>query len=97
MNGKRKVPTLRKRAVNTSNKTENTSNNTVSDGQPIEYDMSLIDLDPNQPRDEYDGDFLKELSEAIKRRGVRSPISIREDPDNPGRFFLVINYFGYHY
>lgn len=88
MNGKRKVPTLRKRAVNTSNKTENTSNNTVSDGQPIEYDMSLIDLDPNQPRDEYDEDFLKELSEAIKRRGVRSPISIREDPDNPERFIV---------
>ena len=81
MNGKRKVPTLRKRAVNTSN-------NPVADGKPLELDLSLLDEDNQAREGEYDEEFLKELAEAIKNRGVKTPISVRENPEKKGRFII---------
>lgn len=59
---------------------------------PLILDMSLIDEDPNQPRkDENPGfspDSIAEIGATIKARGVKTPISVRENPDAPGRYLI---------
>lgn len=64
----------------------------VHQGNPLELDMSLIDEDPNQPRTEDNPGFahesLAELSASIRLRGVKTPISVRENPDVPGRYII---------
>jgi ParB family chromosome partitioning protein len=61
-------------------------------GGPLQLDMRLIDEDPNQPRTEDNPGFseesLAELAESIKLRGVKTPISVRDNPDVPGRFII---------
>lgn len=61
-------------------------------GNPLELDMSLIDEDPNQPRTEDNPGFshesLTELTASIRLRGVKTPISVRENPDIPGRYII---------
>ena len=61
-------------------------------GGPLQLDMRLIDEDPNQPRTEDNPGFseesLAELAESIKLRGVKTPISVRDNPDVPGRFTI---------
>lgn len=44
-------------------------------------DLSLIDEDKDQPRTMFDIDSLKELAESITQRGVRTPISVRQNGD----------------
>lgn len=65
----------------------------VSNG-PLDLDMSLIDEDPDQPRTADNPGFspesIAEIGATIKARGVKSPISVRENLDVPGRF--VINH-----
>lgn len=64
----------------------------VADGKPLMLDIDLIDPDPNQPRKEDNPGFseesIKELAATIKARGVKMPISVRENPDNPGRYII---------
>ncbi|MDD5277302.1 MAG: ParB/RepB/Spo0J family partition protein [Methylovulum sp.] len=64
----------------------------VHQGNPLELDMGLIDEDPNQPRTEDNPGFahesLAELSASIRLRGVKTPISVRENPDMPGRYII---------
>lgn len=59
---------------------------------PIELDMSLIDEDANQPRTAnnpgFSPDSIAEIGATIKTRGVKSPISVRENPDAPGRYLI---------
>lgn len=59
---------------------------------PIELDLSLIDEDPQQPREAdnpgFSADSLGELAATIKARGVKSPISVRENQEQPGRFII---------
>ena len=59
---------------------------------PLELALSLIDEDPNQPRQENNPGFskssLKELAATIKQRGVKTPISVREHPDSSGRYII---------
>ncbi len=59
---------------------------------PIDLDMNLIDEDPNQPRTEENPGFsvqsLNELAETIRQRGVKTPISVRDNPDKPGRYLI---------
>ncbi len=61
-------------------------------GGPIELDIDLIDEDPNQPRTEKNPGFsdesLAELAASISLRGVKTPISVRDNPDAPGRFII---------
>ena len=61
-------------------------------GGPIELDLDLIDEDPNQPRTEDNPGFteesLEEMAVTIRDRGVKTPISVRENPDAPGRFII---------
>lgn len=72
----------------------NTPTASANDGGPLLLDMDLIDEDPNQPRTESNPGFLAEslgeLAESIKRRGVKTPISVRHNTDVPGR--LIINH-----
>ena len=61
---------------------------------PIEMDLDLIDEDPNQPRTADNPGFaresLEELAATIRLRGVKTPISVRDQPHAPGRY--VINH-----
>ncbi len=60
----------------------------------LDLELSLIDEDPNQPRREDNPGFseekLNELVKSITRRGVKTPISVHNHPEKPGRF--VINH-----
>ena len=59
---------------------------------PLELALSLIDEDPNQPRQESNPGFsknsLKELAVTIEQRGVKTPISVRQNPDSSGRYII---------
>lgn len=57
-------------------------------GRPMQLAIALIDEDPSQPRTEFKDDSLAELAATIAERGVRSPISVRPHPDEPGRWML---------
>lgn len=61
-------------------------------GGPLNLDMDLIDEDPNQPRTEENPGFteesLYELGASITLRGVKTPISVRDNLDMPGRFLI---------
>lgn len=59
---------------------------------PVHLLISLIDEDPNQPRKANNPGFsdesIAEIGATIKVRGVKSPISVRENPDDPGRYLI---------
>lgn len=61
-------------------------------GGPREIPLDLIDEDPNQPRSAdnpgFSSDSIAELGETIKARGVKSPISVRENLEAPGRYII---------
>jgi ParB family transcriptional regulator, chromosome partitioning protein len=57
-------------------------------GGPIRVQLRDIDEDPGQPRLEFDAEPLKELAATIAERGVRSPVSVRAHPKDPGRWML---------
>jgi ParB family chromosome partitioning protein len=67
--------------------------NASGDG-PLHLSLDAIEEDPNQPRKSDNPGFskesLEELAMTISERGVKSPISVRERPDAPGRY--VINH-----
>ena len=58
----------------------------------LDVDLSLIDEDPQQPRREDNPGFseekLNELAKSIARRGVKTPISVHNHPEKPGRFII---------
>ncbi len=53
-----------------------------------EIDITLISEDIHQPRKEFNQETLRELTETIKLRGVKSPISVRPNPDEPGTYII---------
>jgi ParB family chromosome partitioning protein len=53
-----------------------------------EIDITLISEDIHQPRKEFNQETLRELTETIKLRGVKSPISVRPNPDKPGNYII---------
>lgn len=61
-------------------------------GGPLDLDMGLIDEDPHQPRTEnnpgFSGESLDELAASIRLRGVKTPISVRDNPDSSGRYLI---------
>lgn len=57
-------------------------------GAPRLLALDLIDEDPEQPRLEFDDASLQALSETIRQRGVRQPVSVRSHPTQPGRWML---------
>ena len=63
-----------------------------SSAGPLELPLDLIDEDPNQPRTADNPGFMPEsiaeIGETIRIRGVKSPISVRENPNAPGRYLI---------
>ena len=59
-----------------------------ANGQPLMLTVGGIDEDPEQPRREFDANALQELSETIRERGVRQPISVRPNLQQAGRWVL---------
>ena len=60
----------------------------VNTGGPIELSIDLIDEDPDQPRTVFDPISLGEMAETIKARRVKTPISVRANPDAEGRYLI---------
>jgi ParB family chromosome partitioning protein len=64
----------------------------ANSGGPLLLDMELIDEDPHQPRTEDNPGFseesLNELAASIRLRGVKTPISVRDNPSAPGRYII---------
>ncbi|SDH44924.1 MULTISPECIES: ParB/RepB/Spo0J family partition protein [unclassified Nitrosomonas] len=50
--------------------------------------LDLIIEDVTQPRKIFDPASLAELTETIKLRGVKTPISVRPNPDKPGTYII---------
>ncbi len=46
-------------------------------GAPMEFSLGAIEEDPDQPRQTFDEDALRELAESIKADKVRVPISVK--------------------
>jgi ParB family transcriptional regulator, chromosome partitioning protein len=64
----------------------------AADGTPSLLQLDLIDEDPGQPRKEknkgYSKEKMEELENSIKARGVKTPISVRKNPNSPGRYII---------
>lgn len=63
-----------------------------ADGKPLLLDIDAIDPDPEQPRKwdnpGFSEESIKELADTIKARGVKMPISVRENPEQAGRYII---------
>jgi ParB family chromosome partitioning protein len=61
-------------------------------GRPLQLPLDLIDEDPLQPRADNSPGFsapnLRELGESIRRRGIKTPLSVRRHPQHPGRYII---------
>ncbi len=61
-------------------------------GGPLMLPLDFIDEDPHQPRTENNPGFseesMAELAASIELRGVKTPISVRENPAAPGRYLI---------
>ncbi len=59
---------------------------------PVELPLDLIDEDPHQPRTADNPGFspesIAEIGATIKQRGVKSPISVRENLEMEGRYII---------
>ncbi|MCW5597586.1 MAG: ParB/RepB/Spo0J family partition protein [Nitrosomonas sp.] len=53
-----------------------------------EMELDSIIEDPNQPRKVFDPASLEELANTIKTRGVKTPISVRPNPDKSGTYII---------
>ncbi len=59
-----------------------------SKGKPFELPISKVMEDSNQPRKAFDEDSLRELAASIKERGVKTPISVHDNPARPGQYII---------
>jgi len=71
-----------------SDPTPSDSGTPASSGKASEVAMDVIEEDPHQPRTYFDQASLEELAATIAIRGVKTPISIRPNPDAEGRFII---------
>lgn len=55
----------------------------------VEAPIEKIHPDPNQPRTYYDPVALEELSNSIKEKGVLSPVTVRELPDDHLSYMII--------
>ena len=67
-------------------------NPALANAGPMHIPLRLIDEDPNQPRTADNPGFspesLKELADTIRLRGVKTPISVRDNPKARGRYII---------
>jgi ParB family transcriptional regulator, chromosome partitioning protein len=70
------------------NQPEINANNTG----PLNLNLDLIDEDPNQPRTKsnpgFSAESLEDLAKTIRQRGVKTPISVRVNPEIDGRYLV---------
>ena len=62
-----------------SSKTNNLSNEAPSLGQILSIPIHEIDINPFQPRNEFDSEKLEELAESIRIHGVVQPLTVRKE------------------
>ncbi|MDN7880076.1 ParB/RepB/Spo0J family partition protein [Burkholderia aenigmatica] len=55
-------------------------------GKPLDLPMDKIREDPKNPRKIFVDD--QQFEKSIEVRGVKSPISVRQDPENPGGYII---------
>lgn len=53
-----------------------------------ELPLASIDPDPNQPRKAFDEVALNELADSIREYGVLQAITVRMNPEKPGRYMI---------
>jgi len=56
-------------------------------GKPLDLDLSLLDDDPFN-RKRINPKEFQDLFDDIQDNGVKEPIGVRENPNNPGRFII---------
>jgi ParB family chromosome partitioning protein len=61
--------------------------NTAASGKPLDLPMDRVREDPHQPRTIFTDDPLFEKS--IKERGVKSPISVRDDAEKGPGYYII--------
>jgi len=63
-----------------------------ANGRPLQLPLDLVDEDPLQPRAADSPGFasasLRELAGSIKQRGIKTPVSVRSHPEQPGRYII---------
>lgn len=59
-----------------------------STGKPLEVPLSDIEEDPDQPRKEFSEESMVEITNSIRARGVKTPISLRPHPHKAGKWML---------
>jgi ParB family transcriptional regulator, chromosome partitioning protein len=51
--------------------------------------IDSLSANPFQPRTYFDQDELDGLADSIRQQGILSPVIVREDPEEPGRYQIV--------
>lgn len=57
-------------------------------GKPLDIPLADIEEDPDQPRIEFSEESMKQMMESIKKKGVKTPVSVRPHPHQPGKWIL---------
>jgi ParB family chromosome partitioning protein len=57
-------------------------------GKPLDISVADIEEDPDQPRKEFSAEAMREMTESIRLRGVKTPISVRTHPTKPKKWML---------
>ncbi|MFC1098387.1 ParB/RepB/Spo0J family partition protein [Pasteurella multocida] len=63
-------------------------NESSNESGKLELALSSIIEDKEQPRTFFNEESLNELAESIRERGVKSPISVRPHPTEPGKYII---------
>ncbi|MDV7561095.1 ParB/RepB/Spo0J family partition protein [Acinetobacter baumannii] len=61
---------------------------TVVEGTPKQIFLYDIVEDPDQPRTEFPEDEMEKLTESVRQRGVKSPISVKPHPSEAGKWLI---------
>ncbi|MDO8294413.1 MAG: ParB/RepB/Spo0J family partition protein [Gallionella sp.] len=57
-------------------------------GKPLDIPLADIEEDPDQPRKEFTPEAMQEMTDSIRARGVKTPVSVRTHPTKPGKWML---------
>lgn len=57
-------------------------------GKPLDIPLADIEEDPDQPRKEFTPEAMQEMTDSIRARGVKTPVSVRTHPSKPGKWML---------
>jgi ParB family chromosome partitioning protein len=57
-------------------------------GKPLDIPLAHIEEDPDQPRKEFTPEAMQEMTDSIRARGIKTPVSVRTHPAKPGKWML---------